>query len=586
MSTNQITRKLTAIVVTDVVGYSRLMGADEEGTRAAMRTLRDELWDPKIAEHRGRLVKTMGDGQLIEFASVVDAVRCAVEIQRGMAQRNQAPEEEKRIELRIGVNLGDVIVEDDDIHGDGVNVAARLEGLSEVGGICVSGTVYDQIKNKVDFGFDDLGPQAVKNIAEPVRVYRMNGLVRDAPTPASAASGEKPSIAVLPFDNMSNDPEQEYFSDGISEDIITALSKFSWFFVIARNSSFTFKGKAVNVKDVARELGVRYVLEGSVRKAGSKVRITGQLIDALTGHHVWAERYDRDLEDIFAVQDEITQSITGAIVPDIVLAEQKRARQASGRDLSAWDVLMRANFELGKFTEVGNAEAARLARGIIDKDSGHVQAHVVLTTARGLDSLFGWNGGTEQSVLEARRVGQIATSLDSSDAQAFAMLAFANVFARNPGDALAAAERAIELNPNLAQAYTALGMLHAFRGVYEKAAPALDIALRLSPRDALKPYMLASYCVAAFAAERYEEVIEHASAIVREFPSVPSGYRALAVGYALLKQMDNARNAVADLIRVFPGASIASTRSGMPFLRTEDADRYLGALRKAGLPEE
>jgi len=335
MSGARVERRLAAILAVDVAGYSRLMGADEEGTLAALRAIRRELSDPKVKEHRGRIVKTTGDGLLVEFASVVDAVRCAVEVQREMAARNVGVPPQRRIELRMGINLGDIIVEDGDIFGDGVNVAARLEALADPGGICVSRVVRDQVRDKLDFSFEDLGEQQVKNIARPVRTHRIDlgstdempgGGVPEIAGPAPRAAPRKPSIAVLPFANMSGDPEQEYFSEGVTEDIITNLSRNRAFFVISRSTSFTYKGSAVDVGKVARELGVRYVLEGSVRRAGNRVRITAQLIDAETGHHLWADRYDRELADVFAVQDEIAQSIVGAIAPGIISAEIRHAQ--------------------------------------------------------------------------------------------------------------------------------------------------------------------------------------------------------------------------------------------------------------------
>src|SRR5438874_1893607 len=341
-------RRLTAILAADVAGYSRLMGADEEGTHERLKAHRRDLVDPKIAEHNGRIVKTTGDGMLVEFPSVVDAVRCAVGVQRGMAEQNEAIPPEKRIEFRVGINLGDVIAEGEDIFGDGVNVAARLEALAEPGGVFISNTVYDHVRDRLSFGFEDLGEQSVKNIARPVRVYR----VRE--NPASPAKGpgpaspqplpvpDKPSIAVLPFANMSGDPEQEYFADGMVEEIITALSRVRWFFVIARNSSFTYKGQAIDVKQVGRELGVRYVLQGSVRKAGTRVRITGQLIDALSGTHLWADRFDGALDDVFELQDKIALSVAGVIEPALQAAEMRRSAARPTTDLSAYDLYLHA----------------------------------------------------------------------------------------------------------------------------------------------------------------------------------------------------------------------------------------------------
>ena len=342
------------------------MGANEEGTLRQLKAHRKELIDPKITEHRGRIVKTTGDGMLVEFVSVVDAVRCAVDIQRGMAERNTGVQAQNRIQFRVGINVGDIISDDNDIYGDGVNVAARLEALAEPGGIMVSRNVYDQVRDKLSFGFEDMGEQTIKNISRPIGVHRISLAESAAPVIAkSTASSSKselsttdrPSIAVLPFANMSGDPEQEYFADGISEDLITGLSKLRWFFVIARNSSFTYKGKAVDIKRVARELGVRYILEGSVRKGGNRVRITAQLIDAATNNHIWADRYDGEMADVFELQDEITKKVVAAIEPKLLEAEAMRSQTRSGEDLGAWDLVMHANSLLWKQTKA-DSEAA------------------------------------------------------------------------------------------------------------------------------------------------------------------------------------------------------------------------------------
>src|SRR5215471_18751679 len=367
------TRRLAAILAADVAGYSRLMGADEEGTHERLRGHLRELVDPKIGERRGRIIKNTGDGLLAEFASVVDAVRCAVEVQRAMVDREPEVPEDRRIRFRVGINLGDVIVEEHDIFGDGVNVAARLEALAEPGGICVSRMVRDNVRDKLDCIFEDLGEQSVKNIARPVRVYR----VRDpaAPTEEAAPAAvqpsplpDKPSIAVLPFANMSSDPEQEFFADGIAEDVITGLSHYASLFVIARNSCFTYKSRAVDVKQVGRELGVRYVLEGSLRKAGNRIRVTAQLVEAETGKHVWAERYDRDLADIFALQDEITEAVTIAVTPAIAEAEQQRAMRRPPGSLDAWAAYQRGLWHMGKATAANNALAQKFFHEAIDLD--------------------------------------------------------------------------------------------------------------------------------------------------------------------------------------------------------------------------
>jgi adenylate cyclase len=363
MAEDRVDRRLAAIFAGDIAGYSRLMGADEEGTLRQLKAHRKELVDPKITEHRGRIVKTTGDGMLVEFVSVVDAVRCAVDIQRGMAERNADVPADKRIEFRIGINVGDIIIDGDDIFGDGVNVAARLEALADPGGIMVSSVVHDQVRDKLSFGFEDMGEQTVKNIARPIGVHRVS--LADVAPPAKLKStvaaepstANRPSIAVLPFVNMSGDPEQEYFADGISEDIITGLSKLRWLVVIARNSSFSYKGKAIDVKRVSRELGVRYVLEGSVRKGGNRVRITAQLVDAATGNHIWADRYDGELTDVFALQDEITRKAIAAIEPSLLEAEGLRSQHRSPEDLDAWDMVMRANSQFWRLTK-GDSETA------------------------------------------------------------------------------------------------------------------------------------------------------------------------------------------------------------------------------------
>src|SRR6266852_128773 len=372
MAEARVQRRLAAILAADVAGYSRLMGADEEGTLAALKELRRELADPKIKEHRGRIVKTTGDGLLVEFASVVDAMRCAVEVQQGMAERNAGVPEERRLQFRIGINIGDIIKDGRDIYGDGVNVAARLEALAEPGGICVNRVVRDQVRDKLDFAFEDAGEQRVKNIARPLRVYRVRtdrvvGEARSTAQPPLALP-DKPSVAVLPFTNMSGDPDQEFVSDGIAEDVITALSRYPSLFVIARNSCFTYKGRAVDVKQVGRELGVRYVLEGSLRKAGNRIRVTAQLVEAETGKHVWAERYDRNLADIFALQDEITGAVTIAIAPAIAHAEQQRAMRKPPGSLDAWSAYQRGLWHLAKFSLEGNALSEKFFQRAVDLD--------------------------------------------------------------------------------------------------------------------------------------------------------------------------------------------------------------------------
>src|SRR6266851_3236291 len=453
MSEERVERRLAAILAADVAGYSRLMGVDEEGTLAALKTLRVELCDPKIKEHHGRIVKTTGDGLLVEFGSVVDAVRCAVEVQREMGVRNAEVLAERRIEFRMGINLGDVIKDRGDIFGDGVNVAARLEALAEPGGICVSRVVRDQVRDKLDFTFDDTGEQQVKNIARPVRVYRVGARAAGAPAAetsavAAPALPEKPSIAGLPFQNLSGDSEQEYFADGIVEDIITALSRNRAFFVISRNTTFTYKGPAVDVARVARELGVRYVLEGSVRRAGNRVRITAQLIDAGTGRHLWADRYDRELADVFAVQDEIARTITGELAPGIISAEMQQARRKDPGQLDAWDRMMRAHWHIRRFTREDMAEARRLLVEAIVLDPANAMALSDLSIAHHFEACFGWREDVAQSFARSGEAARRAVAIDDSDAYAHTALAIFDSFSGRHEEAQHRLRRALDLDPN------------------------------------------------------------------------------------------------------------------------------------------
>jgi adenylate cyclase len=405
MPERRVDRRLAAIFAGDIAGYSRLMRADEEGTLRQLKAHRKELVDPKVTEHRGRIVKTTGDDMLVEFVSVVDAVRCAVEIQRGMAERNTDVPADKRIEFRVGINVGDIISDDNDIYGDGVNVAARLEALAEPGGILISRNVHDQVRDKLSFGFEDMGEQTVKNIARPIGVHRISLVDSVASTANKTAAvaaktelstANRPSIAVLPFVNMSGDHEQDYFADGISEDIITGLSKLRWFFVIARNSSFTYKGAAVDVKRVARELGVRYVLEGSVRKGGDRVRITTQLIDAATGNHIWADRYDGDLTDVFSLQDDITRKVVAAIEPRLLEAEGIRSQSRSPEDLDAWDMVIHANLAADQIRgrrRHSNAQARRPASPRLRTGIQHAGLHAAGFRLCSLDGVGGGDAG-------------------------------------------------------------------------------------------------------------------------------------------------------------------------------------------------
>ena len=450
------TRRLAAILAADVAGYSRLMGADEEGTLARLNAHRRALLDPKIAEHGGRIVKTTGDGLLAEFPSVVDAVRCAVEVQRGMAGRNVAVPAAERIEFRIGINLGDIIVEAGDIFGDGVNIAARLEGLAEPGGVLISNTVDDQVRDRLPFAFTDLGDQQVKNIARPVRVYRVAAQAQPMPETALPLPG-KPSIAVLPFQNMSGDPEQEYFVDGMVEEIITALSRIHWLFVIARNSTFTYKGRAVDVKQVGRELGVRYVLEGSVRKGGNRVRITAQLIDASDGTHLWADRFDGLIEDVFELQDKIAVNVAGVIEPTLQAAEMRRSAARPTSDLTAYDLYLRAFAAIYPITQEGLVEALGLLEQAIAIDPRYGPALSWAAMCHRRLAIDGWAKGNRCKAIDfARQALRVAQNDPGILANAAFVLAY---FGEDIGAMIGLIDRALALNPSFAHGWYRSGVL-------------------------------------------------------------------------------------------------------------------------------
>src|SRR3954471_23722218 len=493
MPEDRVDRRLAAIFAGDIAGYSRLMGIDEEGTLRQLKGHRKELIDPKITEHRGRIVKTTGDGMLVEFVSVIDAVRCAVDIQRAMIDRNAGIPADKRVEFRVGINVGDIISDANDIYGDGVNVAARLEALAEPGGIMVSRNVYDQVRDKLSFGFEDMGEQTVKNIARPIGVHRISLSESAAPLVVKSAAAtskielltDRPSIAVLPFDNISGDPEQEYFADGISEDIIIGMSKLRWFFVISRNSSFVYKGKAIDVKRVGRELGVRYVLEGSVRKGGNRVRITTQLIDAISGTHVWADRYDRDLSDIFAVQDEITASVAGVIEPALAEAEQQRVLRKPPESLDAWEAYQRGLWHFNKYASEENQIALGFFRQAIGRAPNFAPGHYGYALALQWDI---WHF-SERPFAEVQKIpreeARIAVSLDDKDAMAHAVLAHMMMWGSEWEAAIAEARTALLLNPNSAFVISMLGCVLGFGGYHDEALDRLQQAMRASPHDPL-----------------------------------------------------------------------------------------------------
>ncbi|MFZ0988179.1 MAG: tetratricopeptide repeat protein [Xanthobacteraceae bacterium] len=587
MTEDRVDRRLAAIFAGDIAGYSRLMGVDEEGTLRQVKAHRKELVDPKITEHRGRIVKTTGDGILVEFVSVVDAVRCAVDIQRDMVERNTSVPADKRIEFRIGINVGDIIIDGDDIFGDGVNVAARLEALADSGGIMVSSVVHDQVRDKLSFGFEDMGEQIVKNISRPIGVHRVS-LAESAPPAKVKSTGaaeptnaNRPSIAVLPFANMSGDLEQEYFADGISEDIITGLSKLRWFFVISRNSSFIYKGKALDVKRAARELGVRYVLEGSVRKGGNRVRITAQLIDAATNNHIWADRYDGDLTDIFALQDEITARVVAAIEPKLLEAEGIRSQNRSPDDLGAWDMMMRANSLFWRLTKAESQAAVAILRQVVEQHPTYAPAHSMLAFMLLVSRQVGWIA-MEPQVNEPAALAARAAELGDSDPWAHLALGYVAFTRRRTDEAVEEFNRALNLNPTFAAAHGYLGLALALDGRSEQAINHLEQAIRMSPHDPQNALFNLGLASAHYLAGGYTEAVSCGRKAMQQRFGLTNGHRIYIASLAQAGQIDEARTALARLQELHPENSIAWIERNIPYTPGPMA-KFLEGMRKAGL---
>jgi TolB-like protein/class 3 adenylate cyclase len=594
LSGERVERRLAAILAADVVGYSRLMGSNEAGTLAHLKSHRRELIDPSIAEHKGRIVKTTGDGILIEFPSVVEAVACAVTVQNGMAERNAVTPEEQRIVFRVGINLGDIIIDGDDIHGDGVNIAARLEAISVPGGICISGIVHDQVRDKLDLAFEDMGEQALKNIARPLRVYGVR-LAADERTPTNAlnesgpvlALPDKPSIAVLPFANMSGDPEQEYFADGMVEEIITALSRIGWLFVIARNSSFTYKGKPVDVRQVGRELGVRYVLEGSVRKAAGRVRITCQLIEAQTGTHLWANRFDGDLADVFDLQDQVAASVAGVIEPALQAAEIDRARHKRPENLHAYDLYLRALPELRAMTAEGSVRALTLLRQALDLDPGYAAALAAAAFCYVWRFTNQWMIDEDAEIVEGVRLARASVAADREDPTVLANAGYALLLLNGDTDTAGTLlDRAVALNPNSAIACGYSGNVRVFAGDYGVAIERCARAMRLSPLDPWMFIFLSTTGHAHFFERRLEEALVWLRRAHQEHPTGPTILLRLASTYAHLGRLDEARATVRRLLELQPQTTIARLKRRPVFKNHPDAEFSYEGLRKAGLPEE
>jgi adenylate cyclase len=614
-------RKLAAILSADVEGYSRLMGDDEAATVRTITEYR-EVITSTVLRHDGRVVDAPGDNVLAEFSSVVDAVRCATEIQRELRLRNAGLPASRRMHFRIGINLGDVILEGARLYGDGVNIAARLEGLAEGGGICLSGTAYDQVEGKLSFAYDFLGEHVVKNIARPVRVYRLRLESADTaapspgvrrvgrrrlaavvgataflgllgvggwagwrwlrtPGPPTLALPDKPSVAVLPFANLSRDPTQEYFSDGVTEDLITGLSKVSGLFVIARNSAFTYKGKAVKIGDVGRDLGVRYVLEGSVQRAGSRVRITAQLVDASTGYHIWAERYDREDRDIFALQDEVTQRIVGALAVKLTEAERVRMAGVPAGSPEAYDLVLRGQEERRRTTRESNAEARRLFVKALDLDPGYARAYVGLSWAHLQSWQFLWSTGPE-SLERAQELAERAIALDDTLANGHSLLAQIYLWKKEHDRAIAQAERGVALAPNDADGYETLAEVLAWAGRGEDSLRFIRQAMRLNPHYPF--FYLWTIGHASYMTRRTDDAVDAFQKLVQQNPNFLPAHAYLAALFAEMGRDAEARAAWRQALQLSPGTTLADLRQRLPYRRPADLDRFLVAAHKVAGP--
>ncbi|WP_192178280.1 adenylate/guanylate cyclase domain-containing protein [Mesorhizobium amorphae] len=577
-------RRLAAILACDVVGYSRLMERDERGTFERLKTYRKDLLEPLVSEHQGRIVKLTGDGMLCEFASVVNAVTSAMAIQQALAEHEAETPEEERIRFRIGVNLGDVVCEEDgDLYGDGVNIAVRLESIADPGAVVVSGTAYDHLQGKLDGGFTPLGDLRLKNIERPVRAYRVEtdaGASVTAPPPLPA----KPSIAVLPFTNMSGDPDQEYFADGLVEDIITGLSRVNSFFVIARNSSFTYKGRAVDLRQVGRELGVRYVLEGSIRRAGSRVRISGQLVDAISGHHVWTDRFEGDVSDIFDLQDKVTESVVGAVEPRIRLEEIKQARMKPTDYIGAYDLYLRALPRFYSMTREGFADVRRLTNEALSIDPGFTLAKALGAYIRSLSVSQCWHEPDDIRVAVRMAREVLADARDDPTSLRFAAQVIA-YSAKDYETALDTIERSLLLNPNSAQGYTGSGWVNAHSGRPLAAIEHFHRAMRLSPVDPEKGIALSGIAMSYLMLERYEEALAWGERALREMPNYGSSHRVVIMALVKLNRSDEAQAAARRLMEAFPTYTLGLQRQINPWRDKVFAERYVEALGIAGVPE-
>lgn len=583
----RVERRLSAILAADVAGYSRLMHNDEEATHAKLTALLAGGVEPAIAQHGGRIVKNTGDGFLAEFPSAVEAVRAAMQFQSRINELTCDDAEDRRILFRVGLNIGDIIVEAHDIFGDGVNIAARLESIAEPGGICISQTVFNHARDKVLFDVEEAGEQKLKNIARPVHVYRIiiDPGARTA-TPKreipALALPDKPSVAVLPLTNMSGDPEQEFVSDGIAEDVITALSRYPSLFVIARNSSFTYKGRAVDVRQVGRELGVRYVLEGSVRKAGSRIRVTAQLIEAATSNHVWAERYDRDLADVFAVQDELTEALTTALAPAIADAELRRAMRKPPGSLDAWAAYQRGLWHLSKATAEDDESAENFFRQAIDLDPAFSGSYSALALFQLQAAALYQKIGLRDAQRSAEALARRAVALDGGDAEARSCLGWALQARGEADDALAEIERALSMSPNLAIAHGHRGATLIFARRPKEGVTALNVCIRLDPRDPYLAVRLLHIACGLYFCGEYEASLEAAKRLIRSYPNFPMIYRWSAAALGQLGRAAEAKEELEKAVLRTPGALEMYVRNRAPWFRPEDHAHLVDGLGKAG----
>jgi len=585
MAEERVQRRLAAILAADVVGYSRLIRAEEESTLARLGAIRSELIDPSIARHDGRIVKTMGDGLLIEFSSVVDAVRSAVEMQQSVAAHEADVPEDRRIVFRVGINLGDVVIDGYDIHGDGVNVAARLEGLADPGGLCVSGAVYDQVRDRLDFTFEDLGEQEVKNIDRPIRVWRWASDTSAMASGSAAADKppplpDKPSIVVLPFDNMSGDAEQEYFADGLTEDIITELSRFQTFFVIARNSAFAYKGQSVNIGKIGQELGVAYVVEGSVRKAGNRFRITAQLIEAASGNHIWAERYDHDLTDIFDLQDEVTRSIVAAIPGRLESADFDRIKRKRPEDMAVYDYVLRGKMHHHRITKDDNTEALRLLDMAIELDPEFAESYAWKACTLGQALARGFGDNKEELFAQDVAAVEKALSLDENNFECHWIMCEVRMMVARMEEAELHHNKALALNPNDPRVVAQRSELLTWLGRAVEGVDWAHQAMRLDPYHAAgRAHLLGR---ALYVAQSYADAIEAFKQV--RVPSF-SHHAEIAACNAQLGLDEKARLHAGEVLRLKPDFSIADHVQGLPFKESRDREHYRDGLRKAGLPE-